>query len=210
MNAAVFIDVQNDFVTGALGSKWAQEVAPKIVEFAQNCRNRGFAMYATADTHEETELEGGKPVNGYLTTLEGKKLPIEHCLVGTKGHEIVNGLVKDGKGDVVIPQCNIIDKYGFGSLDLAAKLIEDFGSDTQEFNGDDGALGEKLDEIIICGFATNVCILSNAAILRAAFPNVKITVKSELCAGCGVDEKEAIENHEMALRMLKSIQIDVD
>lgn len=207
MNAAVFIDVQNDFVTGALGSPWAQEVAPKIVEFAQNCRNRGFAMYATADTHEETELEGGKPVDGYLTTLEGQKLPVEHCLVGTKGHEIVNGLVKDGKGDVVIPQCNIFDKMTFGSDELLDKMAVDFNDPILDDGY--GDLGEPLDAIYVCGFVTNICVVSNVLALRREFPNVKIILVENLCAGAGKDAEDAKKNHEAAIRVAKSCQIDI-
>lgn len=207
MNAAVFIDVQNDFVTGALGSPWAQEVAPKIVEFAQNCRNRGFAMYATADTHEETELEGGKPMDGYLTTLEGRKLPVEHCLIGTKGHEIVKGLVKDGKGDVVIPQCNIFDKMTFGSDELLDKMAADFNDPILDEGY--GYFGEPLDAIYICGFVTNICVVSNVLALRREFPNVKIILVENLCAGAGKDAEDAKKNHEAAIRIAKSCQIDI-
>lgn len=207
MNAAVFVDVQNDFVTGSLGSGWAREVAPNIVEFAQNCRNRGFAMYATADTHEETELEGGKPVDGYLTTLEGRKLPVEHCIVGTKGHEIVKGLVKDSNGDVVIPQCNIFNKMTFCSDELLNKMAVDFNDPILEDGY--GVFGEPLDAIYVCGFVTNICVISNLLSLRCEFPNVKIVLVENLCAGAGKDSDDAKKNHEAAVRIARSCQIDI-
>lgn len=210
MNAAVFIDVQNDFVMGALGSPWAQDVAPKIVEFAQNCRNRGFAMYATADTHQKTSKycdATGKPIDGYLTTLEGQKLPVEHCIEGTEGHKIVQGLVKDGKGDVVIPQCNIFDKPTFGSDELLDKMAADFNDPILDDGY--GYLGEPLDAIYICGFVTNICVISNVLALRREFPNVKIVLVENLCAGAGMDEEDAKKNHEAAIRVAKSCQIDI-
>ena len=205
MKAVVFIDVQNDFVTGALGSKWAQRVTPDIIRFAKACRSRGYALYATADTHQKTSKycdATGKPIDGYITTLEGKRLPVEHCIEGTDGHKIVEGLVKDENRDVIIQQCHIIDKRTFGSYMLADRIENDF-PEKQCVLGIAKGYGETLDEIIVCGFCTSICVSANAQLLRARFPNVPITVVNNLCAD--IDEK----SHWAALRVMTNCQMDI-
>ena len=92
--------------------------------------------------------------------------------------------------DVIYGNCTFINKPTFGSFDLAEIIAEDFET-------------EKLDEIIICGYVTSICVASNAVILRAKFPNTKITVKQDLCAG--VTEKD----HDAAIEVLKMQQIDI-
>lgn len=202
MKAVVFIDVQNDFVTGALGSKWAQRVTPDIIKFAKACRSKGYALYATADTHFKTVLDAeGKPIKGYLATLEGKRLPVEHCINETCGHKIVDGLVKDENGDVIIPEGHICDKYTFGSSELRARIGLDFSDGILE--DDLGAMQEPLDEIIVCGFCTSICVSANAQLLRERFPNVPITVVNNLCAD--IDDK----SHWAALRVMTNCQMDI-
>lgn len=187
MKAVVFVDVQNDFVKGgALPYAYpVEENTSKIIQFAKECRSKGYALFATADTHyKETYL---------AETLEGKKLPVEHCLEGTEGHKIVNGLVKDEDRNVIIPQGHIVDKQTFGSFDLSYKLEEI-----------ESIYCEKLDEIIICGYDLAICVISNALILRAKYPNVKITIKKDLC-GC-ISE----ETFNAALCVAKCCQIDIE
>lgn len=193
MKAVIFIDVQKDFIDGALQNKKAIEVTPKIVDFAKGCVEKGYKLYATRDTHEKTKInykyEDGKPVfelvEGYLTTLEGKKLPVEHCIEGTDGWMIDNRLMEvlDGK-------CTFVNKPTFGSFDLAEIIAED-------------SENEDLNEIVLCGFVTDICLLSNALLLRAKFPNTKITVMKDLCAGT------TDENHEAALTVMQNCQIEV-
>ena len=118
MKAVVFVDVQNDFVKGgALPYAYpVEENTSKIIQFAKECRSKGYALFATADTHyKETYL---------AETLEGKKLPVEHCLEGTEGHKIVNGLVKDEDRNVIIPQGHIVDKQTFGSFGQIQSVTE--------------------------------------------------------------------------------------
>lgn len=208
MKAVVFIDIQNDFVKGgALPFAYPeQDNVPKIISFAKECRANGWQLFATRDTHQKTEYQQVSeikpphfrdkvvPVSGYLTTLEGKNLPVEHCIEGTEGHKIVDGLVKDENGDVLIPQGHIIDKETFGSMELWMKIKEAI---FEEFN-------EPLEEIIICGYCTSICLLANAVILRAKFRNTKITVRADLC---GDVSKEA---HEAALTVMKMQQITVE
>lgn len=193
MKAVIFIDVQKDFIDGALQNKKAIEVTPKIVDFAKECVENGYKLYATRDTHEKTiycfKLVDNKlndiPKSGYFTTLEGRKLPVEHCIEGTDGWMIDNRLMEvlDGK-------CTFVNKPTFGSFDLAEIIAED-------------SENEDLNEIVLCGFVTDICLLSNALLLRAKFPNTRITVMKDLCAGT------TDENHEAALKVMQNCQVDV-
>lgn len=195
MRAVVFVDVQKDFIDGALRNEKAIEVTPKIVEFAKDYLSRGYKFYATRDTHEKTVYDNCAvpkaafnpelPLTGYMSTLEGQKLPVEHCVEGTDGWMIDERLM-----DVIYGNCTFINKPTFGSFDLAEVINEDFKDSLPE-------------EIIICGFVTSICVLANAVILRAKFPNTKITVLKDLCAG--VTEKD----HDAAIEVLKMQQIDV-
>jgi nicotinamidase-related amidase len=196
MRAVVFVDVQKDFIDGALRNEKAIEVTPKIVELAKDYISRGYKLYATRDTHEKTIYDNCTvpkaafnpelPLAGYMTTLEGQKLPVEHCVEGTDGWMIDERLM-----DVIYGNCTFINKPTFGSFDLAEIIAEDFKDSLPE-------------EIIICGFVTSICVLANAVILRAKFPNTKITVLKDLCAG--ITKKD----HDAALEVLKMQQIDVN
>ena len=200
MKAVIFIDVQNDFLKGG---KLAYGYPEKdnflqIVEFAKACRDEGHMLYATADTHNQET---------YCTTLEGKMLPVEHCIEGTRGHQLGDGLVKDINGSVIIPQGHIIDKNTFGSFDLLARIDQDFVVDSfgrltnvSKYDG----IGEPLDEIVICGYCLSICVMANAVMLRAKYPNVKITVKTGLCGD--VDK----ESFDAAVKVLTMQQINVE
>lgn len=195
MKAVIFIDVQKDFIDGALQNKKAIEVTPKIVDFAKECvdaycndATSYIKIYATRDTHEATkwiEKNCAQVEVGYLATLEGKKLPVEHCIEGTDGWMIDNRLMEvlDGK-------CTFVNKPTFGSFDLAEIIAEDSEND-------------DLTEIVLCGFVTDICLLSNALLLRAKFPNTQITVMKDLCAGT------TDENHEAALKVMQNCHVDV-
>lgn len=209
MKVAVFIDCQNDFVRGVLGSDWAKRVAPEIINFARECRSRGYALYATADTHERKSsyIINGEPIRGYLETQEGKNLPIEHCITGTYGHQIIEGLVKDENRDVIIPQAHIFDKTRFGCRALADGIYEDFNGVThKDAQGDCYkwvSYGEPIDEIFVCGFVTSICVLHNVVLIKEKFPEVKVTVYQNLCAD--IDD----ESHKCALKVLKNGQVNI-
>jgi nicotinamidase-related amidase len=192
MKAVIFIDVQKDFIDGALRNEKAIEVTPKIVDFAKECVEKGYKLYATRDTHEKTtycrklfDNEPDIPKSGYLATREGCYLPIEHCIEGTDGWMIDNRLM-----EVLDGNCTFVNKPTFGSFDLAEIIAEDFEH-------------KDLSEIILCGFVTDICCISNALLLRTKFPNTSITVMKDLCAGT-TDEK-----HEAALKIMQSCQIEV-
>ena len=210
MKAVVFVDVQKDFIDGALKNEQAIAVTPKIVEFAKQCvADPNCKLYATRDTHEKSDslpesADGTIPEKhvGYLATLEGQKLPIEHCIEGTPGWMIDNqlmdvffaGYAKDETGvedkEHPVYNCTFVNKPTFGSFDLAEIIDEDFEN-------------KKLDEIVLCGFCTDICCISCGLLLRAKFPNTKITVMKDLCAGT------TKENHDAALKVMQSCQIDV-
>ena len=220
MKAIVFVDVQKDFIDGALKNEQAIAVTPKIVEFAKQCvADPNCKLYATRDTHEATKyfpndkfditkLEdfckdpnsfNEKPLimTGYLATLEGQRLQKEHCIEGTDGWMIDNRLMEvlDGK-------CTFVNKPTFGSFDLAEVIKEDidkFNEDHKNCRDD----FEPFNEIILCGFCTDICCVSCALLLRAKFPNTKITIMKDLCAGT------TKENHEAALKVMQSCQIDI-
>ena len=194
MKAAIFIDCQQDFIDKALKNEKAQEVLPKIVDYAKRCLYNGYKLYATRDTHQKSGNWAGigddcKAYKGYLSTLEGEMLPTEHCIEGTDGWMLDSRLE-----DVLLGHCTYVNKDTFGSFDLADILAED--GFTRDVHNE--------DEIVLCGFVTSICVLTNAAILRTKFPNTKITVKANLCAGLGD------EDHRNALNALRLINITVD
>ena len=189
MKVIVFIDVQNDFVKGgALPYAYPEEPNhQKIIEFAKKCRARGHALFATVDTHMPPD---DKNQYGYNHTLEGKLLPIAHCIVGTDGHKIIDGLVKDKNHNVIIPQSRIIDKGSFGALGLD-ELIK------CHIN----MLNEPIEEIVVCGYCTSISVVSNALMLRAQFTDTPVTVIGELCGD--IDR----ESHFAALKVMHNCMV---
>ncbi|MCQ2300798.1 MAG: cysteine hydrolase [Bacteroidales bacterium] len=174
--AVVFVDVQNDFIVGALRNPDAIKAVPPMIDFARKAVENGDRLYATRDTHEKET---------YLASLEGRKLPVEHCIEMTEGWMIDDRLMS-----VIADGVTIVNKPTFGSFDLADVIAEDYE-------------GECPEEIVLCGFCTDICVVSNALILRAKFPNTRISVVESLCAGT------AKANHDAAIAVMKSCQIEV-
>jgi len=167
MKFLIIVDMQVDFITGSLGSKLAEAIVPNVVE---KVKNYDGTVIFTRDTH----------LSDYLSTQEGSKLPVEHCIKDTAGWEIC---------DELKPYVNkVIDKITFGSVDLP-EIIKSYG--------------EEIEEIELCGLCTDICVISNAMILKASFPETKIIIDSKCCAGVSV------ESHNMALEAMKAVQIDV-
>ena len=165
----IVVDMQNDFVTGSLGSEQAKSIVPNVQKKIEMYRMRGDKVIFTRDTH----------FDDYLETQEGRNLPVVHCVKNTTGHEVVPEL--DTKND------EIYDKVSFGSTDLAKQLA---------------AKGE-FEEIELCGLCSDICVVSNALILKAQFPETKVTVDAFCCAG--VTE----ESHKAALLTMKMCQVNV-
>lgn len=171
MKVLVVVDMQNDFIDGALGTPEAVEIVPRVV---QKIRDFDGRVVATRDTHEE----------GYLETQEGKKLPVRHCIRGTKGWEIrpeIRELLTEAP----------IDKPTFGSVELGQKLKADQES------------GDPVESITLVGLCTDICVISNALLLKAYLPEVPVIVDGSCCAGVTPD------SHEQALGAMKMCQIEI-
>ncbi len=169
----VVVDVQNDFVTGSLGTKEAQEALPRMVDKVRNFD--GTVVY-TMDTHT---------VN-YLNSQEGSKLPVEHCIVNTWGWQLVDELaeLQSQNGNATYL------KGTFGSIDLAHDIEQAY------YRG-------NIESVEIIGLCTDICVVSNALLIKAQLPNIQIIVDSSCCAGV------TPELHEAALNTMKSCLIDV-
>lgn len=186
----ILVDAQVDFITGALANKFAQAKVPNIIN---KIKNWDGVIIATHDTHfnKVQVTSGWPPMEGkpFEETLEGQKLPV-HCIKLTDGWEIektiLDELQKKNQGDKY--NFHSVDKYTFGMLDLPEYIKK---------------LGIEFDEIEIWGFVSTICVLANAVILRAAFPNMKITVD----ASCIADLDE--EGQKATILCLKRQQIDV-
>lgn len=167
----IVVDMQNDFIDGALGTKEAQQIVKPVMEKIKKYNTTD--IYATRDTHGED----------YLSTQEGKNLPVEHCIKKTLGWEIYSEIADLLKG------ATIIDKPSFGSLELAELLYEENKK-------------EEL-EIELVGLCTDICVVSNAILLKAKLPENKISVDSSCCAGV------TLESHKAALETMKMCQIHI-
>jgi len=168
----IVVDMQNDFVDGALGTKEAVAIVPKVVEKIQGFEG---VIFATYDTHDEE----------YLTSNEGRKLPVKHCIKGTPGWEL-NPQVKAALDQKpTIP----VEKITFGSVDLP-ELVE-------------SAVGPGQFTVELVGLCTDICVVSNALLLKAYFPEMEIFVDADCCAGV------TPETHEAALTTMKMCQINV-
>ena len=179
MKVLVVIDMQKDFISGPLGTPEAQvaalRVASKVREYAN--KEDSIILY-TRDTH----------YNNYLDTQEGEKLPVPHCLYGTEGWEIVPEVYVDNGAT------EVVDKNTFGFYDIHGAVYRAILKRSENF---------QIDHIEICGVCTDICVVSNAILLKTNYPEVPITVNSACCAGV------TPEKHEAALEVMRSCQIDV-
>ncbi len=171
-NFLVVVDMQKDFVDGALGTMEAVAIVPLVIKKIENFEGE---ILVTFDTHFEN----------YLSTSEGEKLPVEHCIKGTDGFELNSEVARSLEGR----KYTKVEKLTFGSTELP-KLIEKCAE------GDDFSI-----ELI--GLCTDICVVSNALILKANFPERNISVDSACCAGV------TPESHEAALTTMRMCQIDV-
>jgi len=173
--------MQNDFINGALGTKEAEAIVSKVASRIENAERE--LIIFTQDTHYEN----------YLSTTEGKKLPVPHCIEGTEGWQI-NEDVKNawqGKKDKInIPNLpeNTFIKNVFGSVGLVEFLKSRIA---------------EIVEIEILGVCTDICVVSNAIMIKNTMPDVKISVNSDCCAGV------TPQSHMEALNVMKMCQIDI-
>ena len=167
----IVIDMQNDFIDAALGTKEAAAIVDAVKDKIRSYPSEN--IIATMDTHYDN----------YMETQEGKYLPVPHCIKGTDGWKIrpeIAELLKDAK---------IYEKPTFGSTALAADLK---------------ALSEREElELELVGLCTDICVVSNALLLKACMPEVKISVDAACCAGV------TPEKHLAALETMRSCQIQI-
>ena len=169
-NYLIVVDMQNDFIDGALGTKEAVAIVDKVAE-----KIRGFdgEVIFTRDTHGED----------YLDTQEGARLPVTHCVKDSVGWQIREGL------EAIRPAA-VIDKPTFGSAELGAMLQQ-------------RDLEEKIGEITVIGLCTDICVISNALLIKAFLPETPIVVDAACCAGV------TPQSHRNALEAMKMCQITV-
>ena len=167
----VVVDMQNDFITGSLGTKEAQAIVPNVIEKIKQYDAAGDVIIFTKDTHQ----------NDYLETNEGKHLPVKQCIEGTKGWQLESKVLAALNFDVYYPTVN---KESFGTLNWKDIITAE-------------------DDIEIVGLCTDICVVSNALILKAMFPESNITVDASCCAGV------TPESHQAALTTMKMCQINV-
>ena len=172
-NVLVVVDMQNDFIDGSLGTKEAQAILPAALARIKECRKAGYHIIATQDTHGDD----------YMNTREGKRLPVPHCIRGTNGWKFAP-VLQDELSDAWI-----VEKHAFGSSklpDIVNKVTD----------------GEP--EIIeLIGLCTDICVVNNAMVLKAAFPEVQMQIRASCCAGV------TPELHQAALDTMASCQIDI-
>ena len=176
MDILVVVDMQNDFIDGALGTKEAVAIVPKVVEKIKGFKGR---ILYTRDTHSEK----------YLDTQEGRNLPVPHCIKGTKGWELHPEIEAEREEMPIV-------KRTFGS-DALGPLLRAQDQDLK-------AKGETgIESITFVGLCTDICVISNALLLKAVLPGTPIRVRAACCAGV------TPESHRNALEAMKMCQIEV-
>lgn len=177
MRILVVVDMQNDFITGSLGTKEAQAIVPNVKKKVEEAVKNGDLIIYTRDTHFEN----------YLETKEGEKLPVKHCIYKSEGWRIPDELL----APINYEKMRIFDKFTFGSSELPLLLYTE-------------GLTLYCDEIELVGLCTDICVVSNALMLKAKFYNdVEISVDATCCAGV------TPETHEAALKTMEMCQINV-
>ncbi len=171
-NILVVVDIQKDFVDGALGTKEAVGIIDNAVSKIKNFQGD---IYVTYDTHFEN----------YMSTSEGAKLSVPHCVKGTPGWELDANIASALADKKYIP----VEKLTFGSVELPQLIKENVGD--EDF------------DITLIGLCTDICVVSNALILKANFPEKEIYVEASCCAGV------TVESHNSALATMKMCQINV-
>ena len=166
----VVVDMQNDFIDGALGTKEAQGIVKNVEEYIRESIEDNRDVVSTRDTHYDN----------YLDTQEGKRLPVPHCIKDTEGFQICDSLKPFADAS------RIFDKNTFGSLDLMEYVRE-----------------EGYDDIQLVGLCTDICVISNAMLIKAALPEADIAVVEKCMAGVTPD------SHKNAIEAMKMCQIEV-
>ncbi len=168
----VVVDMQKDFIDGALGFDGAEKIIPGIAAKIKEFEESGNKIVYTLDTHFEN----------YMQTQEGKNLPVPHCIKGSDGWTLCEELKP------ILAGMKSYEKPCFGSMELAKYLEEN---------------SKEIKSIEVCGLVSNICVLSNAVLAKAAAPEAEVIVDSKLTAS--FDPKL----HQATLDVLKGIQVTV-
>jgi len=181
MKALIIVDMQKDFIDGSLGTPEAVAIVDGVVKRIED--SAGELILFTMDTHHD----------GYLDTPEGKKLPVVHCIEDTEGWQIIEAIRsawRTNSSTIIIPELqeNTFKKPIFGSLDLVEFLQSRIAD---------------ISEIELLGVCTDICVISNAIMLKNIIPDVKISVNAACCAGV------TPQSHTEALNVMGMCQIDI-
>lgn len=175
MNVLIVVDMQNDFISGSLGTREAVGIVLNVINKVKKFNGQ---VIFTRDTHQ----------SDYLTTVEGENLPIKHCIEGTEGWNISEKLL------YFVPS-KIIDKTTFGSKDLPQVILDMLDKESEN---------EKQLQIALVGLCTDMCVISNALVLKAFFPEARIIVDEKCCAGV------TPARHSIAIEALKMCHIAIE
>ncbi len=170
----IVVDMQNDFIDGSLGTPEARAIVPAVIQRVKDAKAAEETVIATLDTHGDD----------YLETREGRWLPVPHCVKGTEGRRVCPGLA------ALLEGCEQVEKTSFASVRLPEIILRE-AEDADEV------------EIELIGLCTDICVVSNALVLKSAFPEADIVVRADCCAGV------TPAKHEAALETMRSCQIDV-
>lgn len=169
MKVLCVIDMQNDFIDGALGTKQAEAIVDNVKQKIDSYRQNGDMVVFTRDTH----------YSNYSQTQEGRNLPVPHCIKGTQGWQISDKLA--------LEKSTVIDKPTFGSLELSELIVKT----------------DNVEKVELVGLCTDICVISNAMLIKAKMPEMPICVDSSCCAGV------TVESHNNALSAMKMCQIEI-
>ena len=189
----IVVDMQYDFITGPLGTKEAQAIVPIVADAIRKRASEDTVVIFTKDTHSEN----------YMDTLEGKNLPVPHCIKGTSGHYIIDE-VFEAYLDVKHQYADSGEVYPYLSGDSIIKIEKpSFGSiELQNILYDiDDRIG--IEEVTLMGLCTGICVMSNAILVKATLPEVPVNVVADCCA-CVTPE-----SHRTALEAMKLCQINI-
>ena len=181
MKVLIVVDMQNDFIDGSLGTAEAVQIVDAVVERIEN--SHGELILFTQDTHQ----------NDYLNTPEGKKLPVAHCIENSYGWQIKNAIRdawRNNNDTILVPELpeNTFTKTVFGSVSLVDYLQ---------------SRASEIAEIEVLGLCTDICVVSNALMIKNTMPDIEITVNANCCAGV------TPQSHNEALNVMKMCQINV-
>ncbi|MCL1842491.1 MAG: cysteine hydrolase [Defluviitaleaceae bacterium] len=181
MKVLIIVDMQKDFIDGSLGTKEAVAIVENVVNRVAD--SEGELILFTQDTHD----------SGYLSTPEGKKLPVMHCLEGTEGWKINAKILSAWRNNPNTVKASGLQENSFAKPVFASLKLVDYLK----------ARASKIDEIEILGLCTDICVISNAIIIKNTLPHIEISVNEKCCAGV------TPQSHKEAINTMKMCQINI-